>query len=221
MRRAFLCDFDGTISPTDIGAALVERFSPGAGRERAALLARWAGGELGHRELTVAEFDLVRVSEPEARAFARGFAIDPHFARFAAEMLARGDAVMVVSEGLDFYVADHLGRAGVGELPWAANHARFEGDRLIPEFPWSAGGCGRCGNCKAQHARRYRARGYQVVAVGDGLSDRCAAAEADVVLARGALLEWCRARGLAALPFADFADVAARVRSGLVNGRVA
>src|SRR5438093_1123568 len=28
MRIAWLCDFDGTISPSDIGAAFVQRFSP-------------------------------------------------------------------------------------------------------------------------------------------------------------------------------------------------
>ena len=33
MARAFLCDFDGTISPTDIGAAFARAFSPGGAAE--------------------------------------------------------------------------------------------------------------------------------------------------------------------------------------------
>jgi 2-hydroxy-3-keto-5-methylthiopentenyl-1-phosphate phosphatase len=57
--------------------------------------------------------------------------------------------------------------------------------------------------------RRYREKGFEVVMVGDGLSDRCGARAADRVVARGELLEWCRAQGIAAEPFADFADVEA------------
>ncbi len=209
VRVAWLCDFDGTISPTDIGAALVARFG-GGGDGLAALLGRWSRGEIGHRELTVAECARVRVGAEEARAFARGFAIDAGFAGFVTAVRARGDAVMVVSEGFDFYVAEHLRRAGLEDLPWAANHARFEGGRLIPEFPWD-GGCGRCGNCKAQHAARWRAGGYLVTAVGDGLSDRCAAEAADRVVAGGGLLDWCRGRRIPATPFRGFDDLARQV----------
>jgi len=220
-RAAFLCDFDGTVSPADIGAALIRRFAPDAEPERVTLLERWASGALGHRELTEAECAPVRVTEAEARAFARGFALDPHFPGFVAAAHSRGDVVMVVSEGFDFYVADHLERLGLAGLPWAANHARFADGRLIPEFPWRLRGCGRCGNCKAQHADSWRARGYRVVTVGDGLSDRCGAEASDQGLARGSLLDWCRARRMPAVAFHDFADVEAWARTGLAAAREA
>lgn len=207
MRIAFLCDFDGTISPSDIGASLVRNFSPGRGEERRTLLARWLAGEMGHRELTVEECRLMTVSEEEAMAFARGFSLDGDFAGFVAEVEARGDAVMVVSEGLGFYVADHLDRAGLSRLPHRTNHARFEGSKIVPEFPHAGDGCGECGNCKAQHVRAWRRRGYHVVLVGDGFSDRCGAREADTVFARAGLLEWCRSEGVEARPFENFADV--------------
>jgi HAD superfamily phosphoserine phosphatase-like hydrolase len=213
MPRAFLCDFDGTVSPTDIGAAFVRAFSPACEVEREALLGRWFSGELGHRELTEAQCRLVRASSAEALAFARGFALDPHFAPFVREVRARGDEVMVVSEGFDFYVAERLANAGLAGLPVAANRLRFEPARVVPEFPWSAEGCGRCGNCKGQHVRAWQARGYATALVGDGLSDRCGAREADRVLARGDLLAWCRGEGLAAEPFRDFAEVAVRARA--------
>jgi len=208
-RRAFLCDFDGTISPRDIGAAFVERFSPGKGDERHALLERWKRGGMGHRELTIAECGLVSAGPDEALAFTRTFEIDPHFPGFVAEARARGDAVMVVSEGFEFYLADQLERNGLGDLPRASNRVRFEAGRLIPEFPHGENGCGACGNCKAQHVHRWRDDGYRTVLVGDGLSDRCGAGVADIVLARGFLLKWCADEGLVAHPFESFADVAA------------
>jgi 2-hydroxy-3-keto-5-methylthiopentenyl-1-phosphate phosphatase len=208
-RRAFLCDFDGTISPRDIGAAFVERFSAGRDRARAALLERWLAGTMGHRELTLAECALITAGEAEALDFTRSFALDPGFAPFARAAIGRGDRVMVVSEGFEFYVADHLERAGLGGLPFAANRLRFDAGGVRPEFPHSAEGCGACGNCKAQHVRRFAAEGFRTVLVGDGLSDRCGARAADAVLARGTLLEWCAREGLAAQPFECFADVEA------------
>ena len=208
MPFAYLCDFDGTISPQDIGAALVRRFSQARAGELEALLTRWFAGGLGHRELTVSECALMQVRLEDALEFTRTFRLDAHFAPFVREALGRGDAVMVVSEGFDFYVRDHLARAGFPELPWAANVASFDGDRVAAEFPFADPACDSCGNCKAQHVRRYRGRRFHTVLVGDGLSDRCGARAADSVLARGDLLEWCRNEGVPQVPFEHFGDVA-------------
>lgn len=207
MPSVFLCDFDGTVSPSDIGAAFARRFSPAGAAESPAFLERWMRGEMGHRELTTAQCALLSVTREEAMAFARTFDIDPDFAAFVREAKGRGDEVCVLSEGFGFYVGDLLERAGLGALSWSANIARFEGGRVVPGFPEAAEGCGRCGNCKGAHVRAWRARGYRTVLVGDGLSDRCGAREADRVLARRDLLAWCRREGIAAVPFDDFADV--------------
>ena len=208
MPHAFLCDFDGTIAPSDIGAAFARRFSPGGAAESPEFLSAWMRGEMGHRELAVAQCALLEVTREEARSFTRTFTLDPDFAPFAVEALARGDAVAVVSEGYDFYVRDLLEREGLSQLPWSANLAHFEGGRMRPEFPELEGACGRCGNCKGAHVRAWRARGFVPVLIGDGLSDRCGALAADRVLARGDLLAWCRAEGIEATPFESFADVA-------------
>jgi len=212
MPLAFLCDFDGTASPDDIGASFARRFSAGGIAESPELLARWRRGEMGHRELTVAQCEKLTVSREEALSFARLFALDPHFPSFVREAHERGDAVCVVSEGFDFYVRDLLERAGLAALPWSANVARFEGSRLIPEFPEADGGCGQCGNCKGAHVRGWRARGHRTVLVGDGLSDRCGARVADHVIARRDLLAWCRDAGIPVQPFANFSDVARLAR---------
>jgi HAD superfamily phosphoserine phosphatase-like hydrolase len=210
MPVAWLCDFDGTVSPRDIGAAFAERFSPGGSAARVPELGEWLAGRIGHRELTRAQCAQVRAPYAEALAFTRGFALDPAFAPFVRAVLARGDQVMVVSEGFDFYVRDHLERAGLGSLPWAANSLSFAPDgRVTPEFPFADPACEDCGNCKARHVRHHQAIGFRVVLVGDGASDRHGALAADVVLARGALREWCRAGGHACVEVNDFRDVAA------------
>jgi HAD superfamily phosphoserine phosphatase-like hydrolase len=213
MARVWLCDFDGTVAPTDIGAAFARAFSPGGAAEQEETLGPWIRGEMGHRDLTRAQCRLIRATAAEALAFTRGFGLDPGFAPFVREAAARGESVMVLSEGFDFYLADQLARAGLGDLPFAANRLRFAPDGSVaPEFPHGEG-CGDCGNCKGQHVRAWRERGYATVLVGDGLSDRCGARAADEVLARGGLLAWCRREGLPAREFRDFADVAAFARA--------
>ena len=208
MRTAYLCDFDGTVSPRDIGAAFAGRFSDGEGG-RVPELAEWIAGRIGHRALTLAQCATVRASEAEALEFTRAFALDPAFAPFVRAARARGDEVMVVSEGFSFYVRDQLARAGLGDLPWAANDLAFlAGGRVEPSFPFADPACDSCGNCKAQHVRRYRGRGFHTVLVGDGVSDRHGALAADAVLARGSLLEWCRAEGVPHTAARDFAEVA-------------
>jgi 2,3-diketo-5-methylthio-1-phosphopentane phosphatase len=212
MPVAYLCDFDGTISPVDIGASFIRRFSGDRFAESPALLARWRAGEIGSRELTAIECGWLSVTREEALEFVRSFELDTDFATFAREAERRGETVVIVSDGLDFYVRDHLERAGLGSLAWTANPSRFEARRVRVDFETPAG-CGLCGNCKGAHVRHRREQGQEVVLVGDGLSDRCGARLADHVLARGDLLDWCRAEGVPAVPFAGFGDVRAWARA--------
>jgi len=100
MPIAYLCDFDGTISPQDVGASFAEHFSSEGAASRVPELASWLAGRTGHRELTRAQCALIRASESEALEFTRSFRLDPRFAPFAREALGRGDAVMVVLESL-------------------------------------------------------------------------------------------------------------------------
>jgi 2-hydroxy-3-keto-5-methylthiopentenyl-1-phosphate phosphatase len=208
-RLAFLCDFDGTVAPADVGRQFFERFASDRRAPLDDLEARWRSGELGHRELSEAQSALIRCGETDALAFVSGFALDPHFAPFVRVVRSRGHEVCVVSEGFDFYIGRLLEREGLADVAAYSNRLRFDGDRVSPEFPYAARSCGRCGNCKAAHVRDWRAKGYGTVLVGDGLSDRCAAREADVVIARDALLAWCASEGRAARAFSSFADVAA------------
>lgn len=219
VRYAFLCDFDGTITPRDVGAEFLKAFAlPGSEPERRALVAAWEEGRVGTRELAEAECRLASASLEQANAFVRRFELDRHFEPFAREAEARGDRVLVVSEGFEFYIEQLLARAGLLDLERIANRLEFEDGRLIPVFPNAGLGCGRCGNCKGAHADRARREGYRVVLVGDGLSDRCAAQAADHVFARGALAQWCAAEGIATCAFESFADVARLARD--LPGRV-
>ena len=75
-------------------------------------------------------------------------------------------------------------------------------------FPLDGQGCGTCGSCKRVVVEELKARGAgTVIAVGDGFSDRCLLGSADVLFARGHLMEMARREGVEALPWEDFHDV--------------
>jgi 2-hydroxy-3-keto-5-methylthiopentenyl-1-phosphate phosphatase len=67
--------------------------------------------------------------------------------------------------------------------------------------------------CKCAVAASLRKAGRRVVLIGDGLSDCCLARSADLVLARGKLLEYCRKQGIAHEPAPDFSAVVGYMHS--------
>jgi 2-hydroxy-3-keto-5-methylthiopentenyl-1-phosphate phosphatase len=67
--------------------------------------------------------------------------------------------------------------------------------------------CTRCGNCKRFHLEKLKREGFTTVYIGNGYSDRCPSEHADVVLAKGELLDHCRAQEIAHIPFENFRDV--------------
>ena len=203
--RTVLVDFDGTICPTDVGNALFNRATGGAFTDAVQL---WKDGKISSRHCLIAESGLARITREEVRAFALKQPLDPHFKDFYREARDRGIAVRVVSDGLDVYIRAILEREGLEDIPVESNRAHFMGDRLLPAFPYAGRGCGRCGNCKGGAVAEARKRGG-VGFIGDGLSDRCGARDADWVFAKTGrdLIETCRAEGIPHTPFESFDDV--------------
>lgn len=195
-------DFDGTISVGDTTDLILENFADPSWRT---IEADWVAGRIGSRECLARQIDLVRASPDTLDAFARDATIDPHFAGFVALCRAHGLPVAVVSDGLDRIATAMLARAGI-DLPVFANHLEWLGDRRWRlGFPHARADCrATAGHCKCTTIAAEPAA--LRVMIGDGRSDFCAAAGADLVIAKGALAEHCARSGIAFERFADFAD---------------
>ncbi len=205
----YLCDFDGTVALEDVGNRFFATFATDRPAWEA-ILADWVAGRCGGREVLARECALVDVDEARIARFVAGRRLDPAFAPFVLAARAAGGEVTIASDGLLTYIRPLLDRHGLADVVARSNGARLVGRRLEPAFGSPAGeGCGRCGTCKGAVLAAVAAGWARTVFVGDGLSDRCAAPLADVVYAKDDLLVHCRARGIAARPFATFADVAA------------
>ena len=111
---AVIVDFDGTVCLHDVGVDLMERF--GADRSRSGPLAdidrAFDAGEIGLRDVLVAEAALLRGSDRDLIAFALDHCpLDPTFAPFAAWVAAEGLPLTVVSDGFGLHVRPLLAAA--------------------------------------------------------------------------------------------------------------
>lgn len=202
---AVLCDFDGTVAQDDVGNLLFRTFARG---DAADVVASWKRGEISSRECLEKEAALARCCPDELKRFVHSCQLDPYFKDFHDFARQRGIEVVVLSDGLDYYIEQLLMRNGLGGIEFFANRLRVEGNTLTVEFPWhNLLACTDCGCCKTHHLFRYRNEGYYIVYVGDGLSDRCPCESADLVFAKGDLLEHCRSRSIAHIEFRNFRDV--------------
>lgn len=206
------CDFDGTITERDTLHVIVERFA-----ERGvwdAIEPRLRSGELTLEEAMERQFAAVCAGPEEVRDLVEAEApIRAGFHELVRFARAGGHRLVVLSSGFASVIAEVLERAGLGELDVASHEAEFSADgcRLV----WSDRGepCAACGRRCKRHDLASRWHGEPLVYVGDGISDVCAARQADLVFARGHLARDLEAAGLPFRPFGDFFDVLAGLRA--------
>jgi 2-hydroxy-3-keto-5-methylthiopentenyl-1-phosphate phosphatase len=125
----------------------------------------------------------------------------------------RGHRLIVFSSGFRSVIEAALTHWGLGHLPVVSHEALFspEGCRLV----WADRGdvCIECGRRCKRHDLGRHLRGEQLVYVGDGISDRCAARTADLVFARADLARDLAADGVPFVPFEDFVEVREHLES--------
>jgi 2-hydroxy-3-keto-5-methylthiopentenyl-1-phosphate phosphatase len=224
-------DFDGTIAQVDVTDVILSEFADPAWHE---VEEEWVQGRIGSRECLKRQMALVDASAKQLDALIDAVPLDPHFAEFHALTRERGIPFYVVSDGFDYVIRRVLRNCGVdGELLNGSHlfsSAMGVRDRRVEvDFPhWPEVCIHGCATCKPEVMRRVRGRNRPVIFIGDGLSDRFAVEEADVVFARDKLLEYCREHRLACSAFETFGEIEQQffavsgqpsVVSGYVNGR--
>jgi 2-hydroxy-3-keto-5-methylthiopentenyl-1-phosphate phosphatase len=208
--RLFI-DFDGTLTHTDVGDLLFRTFLSEDKVEEGwhnDIIARWKSGELSSEVCLTAECDNTRVTPAELDALLDTIPITGGFVE-AAEYCRRNDIpLMVLSDGLDYYIEYVLAKFGLSDVAYRANTMTFREDgSLGVTFPHINRECGICGNCKESHIIDGRCDGETVVYVGDGYSDRYAITRADVIFARRDLADYCSEHKISYIPFESFHPV--------------
>jgi 2-hydroxy-3-keto-5-methylthiopentenyl-1-phosphate phosphatase len=208
--RTLAVDFDGTVTKQDLLDTIASTFGdPEVYREVDDGLDE---NRLTLREVITREFEPVRKPlDDVVRWELENVEVRPGFRELVELARGRGWRVVIVSSGFHELIEPILEREGV-EVELHANRVdpRPEGWRVIWQYDESCESCGE--SCKRSIVREF-AGDDEIVYIGDGYSDRCAAEAADRVFATKGLAAYLRGRGVPFEPFDDFHDVAERLAS--------
>ena len=221
MMRIF-SDFDGTIAVEDVGNRLFRMFGGAQANE---IVRHYLDGSITARTCLTKECEAVEgATLREVEQFIDKFSLDLTFKGFVEFCRGRDIPLVVLSDGLDFYVERLLKNDGFGDLPFFSNHLEFvlsgAVTKLVPSFPHTDAECLLCGNCKRNHLLRLSADDDIIVYVGDGISDRCPVRYADIVFAKRNLIRYCQEQNVTYHEFKNFRDVIQRLELILQRKRI-
>src|SRR3972149_10213711 len=136
-QTAVMCDFDGTVSLSDVSEGIFKQFAPPAWEELDRL---WHRAEIGTAECLREIFAMIEAAPEELEAFFDSVPIDrffPEFARFCSD---RDIPLTIVSDGLNYYL-DRILSSHRLEVPHVANELDWQGGRDHVPFPHAPGCC--------------------------------------------------------------------------------
>jgi len=203
---AVLVDYDGTISLTDVSDKILYQL---LGDRYAEDDAAYTSGLVGSRTLFESQVKQLPGDPGPSVAIAEAQAHDPAFAGFVRLAQELEVPVEVVSDGFGFFIEPALHDLGVPDVPVVTARTFFDGSRAWMEFPNGHPDCLVCGTCKRQRVLGHQAAGRTVAFIGDGESDRYAAAYSDIIFAKHDLAGLCRREGWPFTEWRDFASIAA------------
>jgi 2-hydroxy-3-keto-5-methylthiopentenyl-1-phosphate phosphatase len=217
-------DFDGTITRGDVGNIFFRTFGGSACDE---LVERFRAGDITARECFLGEARAMgRVIPHDLERLIDAQEIDPSFTALVAFCRERGVHLLIVSDGLDYYIRRILERHGCGEVQFVSNAAalvREEVDgraEVSVTFPHADAACDRCACCKRNIVLTRSAEDDIIAYAGEGFSDRCPVRYADIVFAKDVLQTYCQNENISYYPYASFDDVVARLRLLLERSRL-
>ncbi len=205
--RTIVLDFDGTITENDLLDRIAREFGdPAVYQEVENGL---HDGTITLRECITREYEPVTLPLDDAVAWVLDeVRVRPGLPELVE--LARAEAwnVTVLSSGFEELIRPVLAAAGVEEIDVLANnvdagpdgwHVRWRDETV-------------CTACNEACKRNGLPGDGEIVYVGDGISDRCAAVASDRIFATRGLARYLAERDIPYEPFDDFHDVVAGLK---------
>lgn len=206
------CDFDGTVTKKDVWVDALGRFIKD--KESFHSVCRdFEFGRITSRECIKKELDLVNNFSFEVfNTYIEQQEIDDYFFDFIEYCKINKFEVILLSEGLDYYINYLLDKFNIG-LKHYSNKLIFlksnEETKLTCEFPYSDENCNSCGVSKRNilMANTHELEKEISVFIGDGVSDFCVSNYADIVFAKHKLASYCWKNNITYYEYSDFKDI--------------
>jgi len=204
MKTLVQCDFDGTVTEEDTSFFLLDAFAQGDWRR---LLREYKEHKISVGEFNTKAFAMVRVDKPTLIEALKGkIKVRAGFHELVNYCRRRGFRLVIVSNGLDFYIEATLKDLGLKNIEVHAAQACFHPEGMEVQYVGPNGKRLEDG-VKEAYTKSFLKLGYRVIYVGNGDSDFVPAKYAHHVFATGELLAYCRENNLNYKPFENFIDV--------------
>ena len=204
MKTLVQCDFDGTITEEDASFFLLDAFAQGDWRQ---VLQEYKEHRISVGQFNSRAFAMVKADESALLGAIKGkVKIRAGLHDLVAYCSRRGFRFVIVSNGLEFYIRAILKDIGLENLEVYAAQSSFHSEGIGVQYIGPDGSQLDTG-LKEAYIKLFLKQGYRVVYIGNGDSDILPAKYAHLILARGALLAYCRKNNLKYKPFDDFPDV--------------
>jgi 2-hydroxy-3-keto-5-methylthiopentenyl-1-phosphate phosphatase len=198
------CDFDGTVTEEDTSFFLLDAFAQGDWRR---LLREYKEHKISVGEFNTKAFAMVKADKPALLEALKGeVKVRAGFHELVNYCLKKGLRLVIVSNGLDFYIKAVLKNLGLDNIEVHAAQASFYPEGMKVQYVGPDGKRLDDG-VKETYTQAFLKLGYRVIYVGNGDSDVAPAKYAHHVFATGELLAYCRENNLNYKPFENFIDV--------------
>jgi 2-hydroxy-3-keto-5-methylthiopentenyl-1-phosphate phosphatase len=206
MKIAVQCDFDGTVTEEDVSFLLLDTYMGSVWREH---LKEYTEGRIPVGIFNKKVFSLVKAGRKEMTDLvlsSERVKIRPGFPEFLDFCNRKGIRMVIVSNGLIFYIEAILDKLGLNGVEVYAARNSFGRNGLKVEYIGPDGAEMEIG-FKESYTDLLVKKGYDVFYVGNGASDIFSARRAAHVFAVDELIECCRKENVPYTPFADFFDI--------------
>ncbi len=204
------CDFDDTVTIGNVSTAIRTAFAPADWRT---MEDEYVAGVFSVEESNTRQFARMRVSQGALDRFiATRVAVRPGFVKFVGYCRANDIRFVLVSSGLDLYIAPTMRNIGLQSLETHSATATVTPDGIQVAYK-DPSGAPIISGFKESYLREFKQSGHTVIYVGDGSSDIAPAAEADFVIARSTLARYCEDNDLPHYSFTTFSDVVEHVEA--------
>lgn len=204
MKTVIQCDFDGTITEEDVSFRLLDTFAEGDWRQ---LHREYEADRISVGRFNREAFAMVKTDRESLLAEARRtLKIRDGFQQMVSHCRRKGFRLVIVSNGLDFYIKAILQDLGLADIEFFAARTQFPPEGLRVQY-LGPDGRHHDDGIKVANVNLFFGQGYRVVYVGNGTSDFPAAKLCNYIFATDALLACCRQAKVACSPFTDFNQI--------------
>jgi 2-hydroxy-3-keto-5-methylthiopentenyl-1-phosphate phosphatase len=205
-KLAVQLDFDGTVTEEDISFLLLDTYT---GNNWRVYLDEYASGDISVGSFNQSAFGMIRADEKTLTDFVLNSPktkIRPGLKDFIDYCGSKGLRVIVVSNGLTFYIKAILNKLGIDGPEIHAAENVFSPSGMKVRYLGPDGREVDTG-FKESYTDMLLREGYEIIYVGNGTSDIYPSRKARYIFATEALLQRCRRENIKCYPFKDFRDI--------------